>query len=58
MLNPSILPEELIGKHVELDVLARDTTGQLFNVEVQVQRFPRWSARSAWETSCAYFGRS
>jgi hypothetical protein len=57
-LNPSILPEELIGKHVELDVLARDTTGQLFNVEVQVQRFPRWSARSARETSCAYFGRS
>jgi hypothetical protein len=57
-LNPSILPEELIGKHVELDVLARDTTGQLFNVEVQVQRFPRWSARSARETSCACFGRS
>ena len=27
-------------------------------VEVQVQRFPRWSARSARETSCAYFGRS
>jgi predicted transposase/invertase (TIGR01784 family) len=51
VLNPRILPEELTGKTIELDVLARDTAGRLFNVEVQVQRFPRWSARSAYYLS-------
>ena len=51
VLNPRILPEELTGKTIELDVLARDTAGRLFNVEVQVQRFPRWGARSAYYLS-------
>ena len=51
VLNPRILPEELTGKTIELDVLARDTSGRLFNVEVQVQRFPRWGARSAYYLS-------
>ena len=29
-------------------MLARDSTGHLFNVEVQVLRYPRWSARSTF----------
>jgi predicted transposase/invertase (TIGR01784 family) len=48
LLNPRILPEDLTGKPIELDVLARDSTGHLFNVEVQVLRYPRWSARSTF----------
>ena len=48
VLNPHILPEDLTGKPIELDVLARDSTGHLFNVEVQVLRYPRWSARSTF----------
>ena len=51
VLNPQILPEDITGKTIELDVLARDSRGRLFNVEVQVQRFPRWSARSAYYLS-------
>ena len=51
VLNPHILPEDITGKAIELDVLARDSRGRLFNVEVQVQRFPRWSARSAFYLS-------
>jgi hypothetical protein len=51
VLNPQILPEDITGKAIELDVLARDSRGRLFNVEVQVQRFPRWSARSAFYLS-------
>ncbi len=37
VLNPQILPEDIAGKAIELDVLARDSRGWLFNVEVQVQ---------------------
>jgi hypothetical protein len=51
VLNPQILPQDLTGKAIDLDVLARDARGRLFNVEVQVQRFPRWSARSAFYLS-------
>ena len=48
VLNPRILPEDIAGKAIELDVLARDSRGRLFNVEVKVQRFPRWSACSTF----------
>lgn len=49
VLNPNILAEDLTGKAIELDVLAReDGTGRLFNVEIQVRRFPRWSVRSSY----------
>ena len=51
VMNPVILPEDLSGKSIELDVLARDAAGRLFNIEVQVQRFPKWSARSAFYLS-------
>jgi hypothetical protein len=51
VINPQIPPEELTGKTIELDVLARDSQGKLFNVEIQVQRFPKWSARSAFYLS-------
>jgi predicted transposase/invertase (TIGR01784 family) len=48
VLNPRIEPEELAGKFIVLDVLARGRQGQLFNIEMQVRRFDLWSARSAY----------
>ena len=46
VLNPRIDPEELAGKFIVLDVLARGRQGQLFNIEMQVRRIDLWSARS------------
>src|SRR5690606_30497529 len=37
ILNPTILPEDLVGKHVVLDILAEDETGRRFGVEMQLQ---------------------
>ena len=48
VLNPRIEPEELAGKFIVLDVLARDRQGQLFDIEMQVRRFDLWSARSVY----------
>ena len=48
VLNPRIDPEELAGKFIVLDVLARDRQGQLFDIEMQVRRFDLWSARSVY----------
>lgn len=48
VLNPQILPEDLHGKFIILDILARDITGHLYNVEMQVQRYDPWSARSTY----------
>jgi predicted transposase/invertase (TIGR01784 family) len=48
VLNPRIDPEELAGKFIVLDVLARGRQGQLFNIEMQVRRFDLWSARSVY----------
>jgi predicted transposase/invertase (TIGR01784 family) len=38
ILNPRIDPEELQGKFIILDVLARDRAGHLYNIEMQVRR--------------------
>ena len=38
ILNPAIPPEALKGKAIVLDLLARDSSGRRFNVEMQVRR--------------------
>lgn len=48
ILNPRIEPEELAGQFIVLDVLAQDTHGRRYNIEMQVRRHGAWSARSAY----------
>lgn len=48
ILNPCIEPDELLGKYIVLDVLARDAAGHFYNIEMQVRRRPDWSARSVY----------
>jgi len=48
ILNPEITPEELAGKYIVLDILARDVGGQLFNVEMQTSLHAGWTARSVY----------
>ncbi|MFM9040297.1 MAG: Rpn family recombination-promoting nuclease/putative transposase, partial [Betaproteobacteria bacterium] len=48
ILNPSIDPQTLSGKHIVLDVLAVDVDGRRFNVEMQVQRHRAWGSRSLY----------
>ncbi|KAA6185101.1 Rpn family recombination-promoting nuclease/putative transposase [Thiohalocapsa marina] len=45
VLNPDIRPEELRGKYIILDVLARDAAGHGYNVEIQVRRYGAWHQR-------------
>jgi predicted transposase/invertase (TIGR01784 family) len=45
ILNPNIEPSDLTGKYIILDVLARDTDGHCYNVEVQVRRYGVWHKR-------------
>ncbi len=45
VLNPNIEPNELTGKYIILDVLARDVDGHCYNVEVQVRRYGAWRKR-------------
>ena len=53
VLNPRIDPEELAGKFIVLDILAKDRHGRLLNVEMQVKRFDPWSARSTYYLASA-----
>lgn len=48
ILNPQIAPEELTGKFVVLDILARDLDGQLFNIEMQASKHAGWSSRTVY----------
>jgi predicted transposase/invertase (TIGR01784 family) len=48
ILNPRIEPDELLGKYIVLDILARDGQGHFYNIEMQVRRRPDWSARSVY----------
>ena len=45
VLNPTIEPDELTGKYIVLDVLARDGEGHCYNIEVQVRRYGAWHQR-------------
>ena len=46
--NPQIQPEDIKGKFIVLDILAKDLQGQLYNIEMQVRRYDAWSARSTY----------
>ncbi|MBN9474749.1 MAG: Rpn family recombination-promoting nuclease/putative transposase [Burkholderiales bacterium] len=48
ILNPQIDAGDLDGKTIVLDLHARDAAGQLYNIEMQVRRYERWPARSAY----------
>lgn len=48
ILNPAITPEEMTGKHIVLDILAKDQQGNLYNIEMQVRRYNDWGKRSAF----------
>ena len=46
ILNPNIEPSELQGKYIVLDVLARDSDGNCYNVEMIQVKFgaiPTWA---------------
>ncbi|MEA3638825.1 MAG: Rpn family recombination-promoting nuclease/putative transposase [Lamprobacter sp.] len=45
LLDPRLTAERLSGKRLVLDLKAIDEQGQRYNVEMQVRRFPAWSAR-------------
>jgi len=53
ILNPRIAPEDLNGKCIVLDILAKDSLGRLINIEMQVKRFDLWNARSAYYLASA-----
>jgi len=40
--------EELRGKYIVLDVLARDAEGHAYNVEIQVRRYGAWHQRALY----------
>ncbi|MBK1719990.1 Rpn family recombination-promoting nuclease/putative transposase [Thiocystis violacea] len=48
ILNPGINAEELRGKYIILDVLARDGEGHAYNVEIQVRRHGAWHQRALY----------
>ena len=48
VLNPVITAEELSGKHIVLDVLARDAEGNHYNLEIQVRRHDAWRQRGVF----------
>lgn len=48
VLNPQILAEEIEGKFIVLDILAKDSQGKHFNIEMQVNPQERWSTRSVY----------
>ena len=57
ILNPSIDPQTLSGKHIVLDVLAVDVEGRRFNVEMQVQRHRAWGSRSLYYLAKLFSGQ-
>jgi predicted transposase/invertase (TIGR01784 family) len=48
ILNPGINAEELRGKYIILDLLARDAPGHAYNIEIQVRRYGAWGARALY----------
>jgi len=44
IINPRIDPEDLAGKYIVLDLLAEDSEGRRYNIEMQVRRYNAWSA--------------
>ena len=54
VLNPTILPEEITGKGIVLDVKALDTQGRTIDVEVQVSSQRDYPARSLYYIARAF----
>jgi predicted transposase/invertase (TIGR01784 family) len=54
VLNPRIEPEELVGKFIVLDLLAKDSEGRRYNIELQVRRYNAGSVRSAYYLAPSY----
>ncbi|MFC3337655.1 Rpn family recombination-promoting nuclease/putative transposase [Paracandidimonas soli] len=48
ILNPSILPEDISGKNIVLDILARDPDGTLFLIEMQLRHYLHWAERNTY----------
>jgi predicted transposase/invertase (TIGR01784 family) len=46
--NPAIDPSELHGKYIMLDLLAEDSNGTRYNIEMQVRRQHAYGARSTY----------
>lgn len=57
VLNPHILPEDLTGKEIVLDILAEDTDGQRLAIEMQLQRFLHWPERSVYGVARSLAGQ-
>ena len=54
VLNPTILPEEITGKGIVLDVQALDAQGRTIDVEVQVSTQRDYPARSLYYIARAF----
>ena len=54
VLNPEIKPEELTGKFIVLDILAEDTQGRRYNIEMQVVQHDYWSERGSYYLARTY----
>jgi len=48
ILNPQIGPEELAGKYIVLDILAKDVEGRRYNIEMQTSLHAGWASRSVY----------
>jgi len=48
ILNPHILPQDLAGKEILLDIQAEDADGRRFGVEMQLGRFYHWAQRNVY----------
>jgi len=48
ILNPGINAEELYGKYIILDLLARDEAGNDYNIEIQVRHYGHWHQRALY----------
>jgi predicted transposase/invertase (TIGR01784 family) len=51
ILNPEIPPNEISGKTIRLDVLAKDDRGGQYNIEIQVYRYRHWYQRGLYYLS-------
>jgi predicted transposase/invertase (TIGR01784 family) len=54
VLNPAISPQDISGKSVVLDILAVDTFGHRYNIEMQMRSHALWPARSVYYLSRSY----
>lgn len=57
ILNPNILPQDLAGKDIVLDILAEDESGQRIGIEMQLQRFRHWAQRSVYGVARSLAGQ-